>query len=356
MTEPLTDIPFGELLVTASAPCRVDLGGTLDISTVHLPLRRHAPCTVNIALDLRTEVRISRYREGWVRLSSKGFDDAAFPADALPLKHPMGLLFAVAAYFGIPGLDIAVLSQSPPRSGLGGSSVAAVALIAALDELDARSSGRDPLPPAHVARLAHAIESAVAGVPCGMQDQLAAAFGGINAWKWATGGGMDIGRTTLTEALGTSAEASRHMLVAYCGVPHDSKDINATWIKQFLQGDSRRQWIEIIDCANHFVKAIRHRNFGDAATAMNRETDIRVALTPHVLTPIGYRLLGAARDCYCGGRFTGAGGGGCLWALGKASDIEQLRASWQVIVAEIPAACLLDTAMDSHGVRVHASD
>ena len=35
-----------------------------------------------------------------------------------------------------------------------------------------------------IAMLAHRIEESVAGVPCGRQDHLAAAFGGVNAWYW----------------------------------------------------------------------------------------------------------------------------------------------------------------------------
>jgi len=43
--------------IEASAPCRIDMGGTLDIATFSYPLRHLAPATFNIALDLRTRVR-----------------------------------------------------------------------------------------------------------------------------------------------------------------------------------------------------------------------------------------------------------------------------------------------------------
>ena len=36
--------------IEASAPCRIDMGGTLDISTFYLPLRHLYPCTLNIAI------------------------------------------------------------------------------------------------------------------------------------------------------------------------------------------------------------------------------------------------------------------------------------------------------------------
>jgi hypothetical protein len=36
--------------VQASAPCRVDMGGTLDIGTFYYPLQHAGPCTFNLAL------------------------------------------------------------------------------------------------------------------------------------------------------------------------------------------------------------------------------------------------------------------------------------------------------------------
>lgn len=55
----------------ASAPCRVDLGGTLDLPAMHYPLKHISPCTFNIALDMRTRIKISPYAIGKVKISSK---------------------------------------------------------------------------------------------------------------------------------------------------------------------------------------------------------------------------------------------------------------------------------------------
>ncbi len=40
-------------------PCRLDMGGTLDISTFIFPYGRFRPLTVNLAINLRTQVRLS---------------------------------------------------------------------------------------------------------------------------------------------------------------------------------------------------------------------------------------------------------------------------------------------------------
>ena len=151
--------------IEASAPCRIDMGGTLDIPTFYYPLRHLDPCTFNIALGLRTRVRLQPYTKGVIKISSRGFKDAEFQADAAPFDHPLGLMFATAAYFNAGGVHIDIESGSPPRSALGGSSVAAVALVAALSALFQRVGESDNHTNRRlIALLACKLEEAVAGV------------------------------------------------------------------------------------------------------------------------------------------------------------------------------------------------
>ena len=119
--------------ITASAPCRIDLGGTLDIRSFYYPLRHLAPCTFNIAVQLRTTVQLRPYEKGRVKVTSRGFAPADYALEEAPFDHPVGFVFAIAAYFGVAGVHIDIQSASPPRSALGGSSAAGVALIGAFD-------------------------------------------------------------------------------------------------------------------------------------------------------------------------------------------------------------------------------
>ncbi|RLC00386.1 MAG: galactokinase, partial [Deltaproteobacteria bacterium] len=85
--------------IRTSVPCRVDFGGTLDISTLFLPLQHLSPSSFNIALNLRTFVSLSPWKKGFVKVSSKGFESAVFKKDQSPFDHPLGLMFACATYF-----------------------------------------------------------------------------------------------------------------------------------------------------------------------------------------------------------------------------------------------------------------
>ncbi len=327
-------------MIEASAPCRIDMGGTLDIRTFYYPLKHLNPCTFNIAIDLRTHVRVSDYREGMVKVSSKGFDSAEFSADAAPFDHPLGLMFAIAAYFRASGVHIEIESESPPRSALGGSSVAAVALIAVFSKMFNQDISQK-----NIAILAHAIEESVARVPCGMQDQLAAVYGGINAWYWSA-----EPDAPLFERKNLNVNAlENHFLLAYCGIPHVSANINGRWVKDFLSGKYRTQWTEIIQCTHQFVEAIQAENIKAAADAVNQEVSIRREMTPDVLDDMGEKLADAAIRENCAARFTGAGGGGCLWAIGE--NIDRLKPVWEKILSEREEACLLPSRIASEGLK-----
>ena len=99
--------------VEASAPCRIDMGGTLDIPIFYYPLRHLSPCTFNIALEHRTRVRLRPYTGDLVKISSAGFEDAEFSQDNAPFNHPLGLMFATAAYFNAGSGDVPHTDLSP---------------------------------------------------------------------------------------------------------------------------------------------------------------------------------------------------------------------------------------------------
>jgi D-glycero-alpha-D-manno-heptose-7-phosphate kinase len=335
--------------VHTSVPCRVDFGGTLDISCFYLPLTHLLPSSFNIALNLRTHVRLTPGKTGSIIVSSRGFDTAEFKKDKAPFDHPMGLMFAVAKYFDVHGVHIHIESTSPPRSALGGSSSAAVAIIAAFYKVLGKK-----IMPEEIAWLAHYIEASVAGVPCGMQDQLAAAFGGINQWVWKmVEGKPGFDRNILLDSSNSIERLNTNILVVYCGIPHVSKDINKQWVESFIKGKTRTEFEEIVEITDKFSRSIEKGKFRQAADLMIKETKLRINLTPDVLDNTGKKLFEEAVNCDCGARFTGAGGGGCLWAIGESDDIERLRPAWQNILEPVKGASILAAKIDNQGIMIH---
>jgi D-glycero-alpha-D-manno-heptose-7-phosphate kinase len=284
-----------------------------------------------------------------IKISSRGFRSAEYALRNAPFNHPLGLMFAIAAYFNAEGIHIIIDSASPPRSALGGSSAAAVALVTAFLTVSEKIK-LTPNNRKKIALLAHTIEESVAGVPCGRQDQLAAAFGGINIWHWVPDHPVHLYKKEPVFSRSYFKEFQRHILLAYCGAPHASKDVNGIWVKQFLEGRHRNRWKEIIHCTKKFIDALIRNNYKGAAAAMNEETAHRRKMTPEVLDEMGEKLVDTAIQNGCGARFTGAGGGGCIWAIGSVESIDRLKSLWEKLLAERGQACLLDTEIDTAGV------
>ena len=74
-------------------------------------------------------------------------------------------------------------------------------------------------------------------------------------------------------------------------------------------------------------------------------------MTPDALIPVTEELIDQAEKIGCGARFTGAGGGGSLWALGEKDRIRDLRGMWDKTLVPVKGGKVLECAIDANGVR-----
>ena len=336
--------------IEASAPCRIDAGGTWDIKAMALPLEGIQPATVNIALDLRTRVALLPYKDNRVKVCAAGFKtQGEFAKDRFPFNSPFGLFLGAISFFGYHGLEIHIDSQSPVRSALGGSSTALVALINALSKVKVQLGGRG-LSDKDILHLGYHLEDGISGGHCGLQDQAAAVYGGVNQWNWHYGNRTHpFERAPLLDRKGQK-ELSGHILVAYSGKTHVSARTNRNWIKNFLSGLTRSGWIKANELVIRLATAIKEQDWRQAANLLTQEMALRKKITPEALIPITDKLVRKAEGLGCGARFAGAGAGGSLWAIGEEKDINRLREKWKEILAPIRGAGILDCRVDPKGV------
>ena len=332
--------------ISSSAPCRVDCGGTWDIRAFSLPFWKYCPVTVNLAIDLRTHVRLHPHKDGWTRVTSVGFDPEEYPSEEAPFNTPLGLVFAIATYFNVTGVHIDISPESPPRSALGGSGVVGVALIhalaTALEKLGDKAPTRE-----ETVQLAYRLEDGLSVSLTGMQDQAAATFGGINLWRWEKNGSFSRDALIPNKRI---KEVDSHILIAFSGQAHNSVEINQKWITGFISGQHRRMWRQINENTLQFAEHLRQQEWQKAAEALLYETRLRRTLTTDVLIPITGSLIDATAGSGCGARFAGAGAGGCVWAIGDSAGIEALRERWRSILSKTDHGAVLDARVDPVGV------
>jgi D-glycero-alpha-D-manno-heptose-7-phosphate kinase len=337
--------------VKASAPCRVDSGGTWDIRSMALPMQAIEPVTLNIALSLRTRVDLLPYEDRMVKVSSEGFPDTG-PHDfnTLPFDSSFGLFYAAISYFGFHGLEVRITSDSPSKAALGGSSTALVALVKALSKL-AVLAGKPSLQQKDILHLAYHLEDSTSSGKCGIQDQAAAVVGGVNLWRWQFGDRrMPYERRALLDRKGQE-ELSDRLLVAFSGKSHVSTRINQGWLDGFLSGKTRAGWIEANGIVRRLAQALADRKWDQAASLLREEMAVRRDITPDALIPVTTKLIQQAEQAGCGARFTGAGAGGSVWALGEKIRIQDLKSIWKLRLAPIRGAGILDCTVDPRGVR-----
>ena len=212
--------------VKVRAPVRVlDAGGWTDTW-----FARHGS-VCHLAVGPGAEVLVARHPLGsdevpTVQLHLPSFaEDYQFPLGEVPGRHPM--LEAALRRWAPPGghLEVTVSSPVPPGSGLGTSASVVVALISALQYL-----GGSQHSPSHVARCAHEVETVDLALQSGVQDQVAAAFGGANWVSIAPYPRFEV--RPLEVKPGTWADVCRRVLTVYLGERHDSSAIHTSVIQR----------------------------------------------------------------------------------------------------------------------------
>ncbi len=335
---------------SASAPCRIDSGGTWDIKALALPYEPLGPTTVNIAINMRTTVTLSPFDPGWIKISSKGFrNKQILSTEDLAPRGSFKSYIAAIKYFGMDGMEVHIDSRAPVKSALGGSSTALVATLKALSKALVYLH-QPPLSRHQILMLAYHLEDAMSGGGCGLQDQAAATFGGANQWLWRhSRPGSPFVRRALLKKEGLE-NLSNRLLVAFSGKTHSSARINKKWINDFLSGKTLAGWIKVNQTVHKFADALTAQDWNECARCLREEMTIRKEITPEAILPITSTLIQMAEQAGCGARFSGAGAGGAVWAIGEASRIKRLKDAWGRTLAQVPRAHLLECKADHQGV------
>ena len=166
-----------------------------------------------------------------VHLDNYG-ESYSFTPDRLPGRHP--LIETAVTLCPVPGaaLDVTVSSDMPPGASTGTSASLAVALLAAL----ARLRGEEP-GPADLARLAHRLETGRLGLQSGIQDQIAASYGGINFIEMPSYPDALVSPLTICEE--TREALENRVVLVYLGRAHRSSDVHEDVIRSLRAGTNR---------------------------------------------------------------------------------------------------------------------
>lgn len=337
------------IVISASAPTRIDVGSTWDLPAFFLPFRNSLPCTFNMAIHPRTRVRI--YETGGEGVA---IDDGFGRVHIDPFKESYqgrwGFIAAACSFANVHRAYIEIRRDYPVRSGIGGSGSLAVALLGALLAYRRVRYG-ETMRRSRLATIASALERSIGASVTGFQDQLAALHGGANLWVW-TPRSFDLPFHRIRVRL--VPDTSLRFLLAYSGQQRSSSDMTARWLHGFLLGSTRHLWIEILESTRDFATALLEGNWAKAKNALEREISARLRLDPAALTDRTRRLFRIAQRNGCVPRIAGGGQGGFVWAFGEPNEISHLQIEWEENVP--PGGFILRPKLATVGLRVKILD
>ena len=334
-----------DLVITATAPARIDLaGGTLDLWPLHV--LHPGSCTVNIAIDCRAGCRVGRGSGGLaVRSPSLALEKHAESASELLTDPRTALIGSLLEALEIrESLEIEFWSGVSFGSGLGGSSALTVALLGALQ-------GASPRDLSAVDRVdfVRDVETRVLGKPAGVQDYYPPLEGGAHVIRFLPG-------RTVAKRIPVDAETwNRHLTLFDSGASHSSGMNNWEILRARLEGDEAvtANLEGVRKAAAAMADALLQNDFVSMGEALGREWEARRRLAPVVSTPLIERAIAVAVSAGAwAGKACGAGGGGCVVFLSPEDRTADVRKA----LAGLGEGSVLPVRVVEEGLRVCEED
>jgi len=289
-----------------------------------------------------------------VQLHLPAFDDHySFALDQPPGRHAM---LEAALRRWAPGncsCEVTLSSPVPPGSSLGTSASVVVALISSLQAL----GGGAPVV-ARVAQSAHEVETIDLGLQSGVQDQVAAAFGGANFVSISPYPHFEVRQLDVPPE--TWAALGRRVVTVYLGARHDSSAIHDSVIERLVgtsasaSGGHKADGTEALmaplrDAAGKAAAALEAGDLEAYGEAMIANTEAQAALHPALLSPLAREVIEMARrGGAIGWKVNGAGGHGWSVSVLGPEDYAELQA----VLEKFEALTLLALQPSPKGVEV----
>jgi len=337
-------------VINAVAPTRIcDVGGWTDTHFAKFG------AVFNIAIYPYVEVQVHPVAAGnsanklIIATENYGTSYTLNPENIVYDKNP--LIEAAIKCMALPpdlALKINIFSYAPPGASMGTSAAVSVALIGALDTLTGKK-----MAPHAMAAMAHSIETQELGLECGVQDQIASAYGGINLIEISDFPKANISPLAITDAIWWELE--HRLVLTYIGKPHQSSAIHKMVIAGLGPTPHTDQRFERLrQLARLAGPALQAGNFIELGRIFDENTAVQRALHKHLVCNAFEDIISVAGDYQAlGCKVNGAGGDGGSIAILTDGDMSKKREMQKVL--DQKGYLTLPVYLSRRGLRVWKS-
>jgi D-glycero-alpha-D-manno-heptose-7-phosphate kinase len=295
--------------IVTRAPTRIDFGGGWTDVPPYCDEMGGFVC--NLAISRYATVSVARGERRDMRNDSNAAD--------------LAIANAATRRFDMHDVTVSVRSDFPIGAGLGGSSAAGVATVAAL----AAACG-ETMTPTAIAELSREIEIGDLGIPGGRQDHYAAAYGGALGLRFSANH-VDVRPIALTAQM--RAEIEERCIIVYTGQSRISGETINAVLGAYRQGVPR-----VLNALQHMranaeqiAVALGAGDLDRIASLVSEQWMHQRSLHAAIPTPLIDEIISKARGAGAiGAKALGASGGGCVLLIageGRGDDVRTVVAS-----------------------------
>lgn len=302
-------------MIISRTPYRISfLGGGTDYPAWY---RRHGGAVLGATIDKYCYLTcryLPPFFEHRFRVVYSRIEDCHTVDD---VKHPA--VREVLRFLNVcRGLEVHHDGDLPARSGVGSSSSFTVGLLHAIHALHGRMTSKHQL-----AMEGIHVEQERLHETVGSQDQVLAAYGGVNQVSFLTTG--EIAVHPLTVPRERLNQLNQHLMLFYTGIKRTASDIAQTFVSDI---DGRKRQLRIMrDLVDEGVGILNSTKdialFGEL---LHESWQLKRTLSPQVSNDAVEGLYRRAQAAGAvGGKLLGAGGGGFLLLFVSPEDQARVR-------------------------------
>ena len=336
-------------LVKSVAPVRVcDNGGWTDTWFA----RYGSVFNIAVFPGVEVQLKVSAHHGGAERIAinAENYGERFFLGEPQGHYTRQPLLEATVDFMRVPAdaaIEVCIYSDVPGGCSTGTSAAVSVAMIGALDRLTP-----GVMTPQQVSHAAHRIETELLRQQCGIQDQIAAAYGGINYIEMDEYPHATVSPVVLPDPIWWELE-SRLSLI-FVGISHSSSQVHEMVIRELEgAGPEAEKLRPLRETAAKSRDAICAGDFAALGRAMIENTNAQANLHPALIGSDHRRIIEiAAAHGAQGWKVNGAGGAGGSVTILSGPDRIARRALLREIQAENERYRSIPIRLSRWGLRV----
>ena len=224
----------------------------------------------------------------------------------------------------VSGVEISSTADVPAGTGLGSSSSFTVGLLHALYSYKGKFVSKEKL-----AQKACEVEIDRLKNPIGKQDQYAAAYGGLNFYKFNKDGSVFVEPVIMKNEMYKQLE--NNFMMFYTGQLHSASAILKEQSSNITNGDKEANQLKMCELAEEPKNELQHNNINAMGEILHEGWTLKRTLASGISNPVIDEYYDIAmKHGAIGGKLLGAGGGGFLLFYVPEKRQQEVRVALQL--------------------------